>query len=74
MKTIQSLALSKEAVAVLASIPQTETSEFISQAIIALAEQHDKWQAMEAIKHFPKIQLNDTQSLDDVLQGLREEK
>ena len=72
MSTVKSFSLPDEAISVLDQIPKTERSEFVTNAILEMAKQKVKLQAIEAIKSFPRFQPEDKTPVVDVVREIRE--
>ena len=72
MATVKSFSLPDEAISVLDQIPKTERSEFVTNAILEMAKQKVKLQAIEAIKSFQRFQPEDKTSVVDVVREIRE--
>lgn len=73
MATVKSFSLPDEAISVLDQIPKTERSEFVTHAILEMAKQKVKLQAIEAIKNFPRFTPEDKTPVVDVLREIRED-
>ena len=72
MATVKSFSLPDEAISILDQIPKTERSEFVTNAILEMAKQKVKLQAIEAIKSFPRFQPEDKTPVVDVVREIRE--